>query len=318
MPLLVNDKSLDCIVGCNEREVKPSGLDLNAVYPHFKESSTQLFSKSPQKCQLAGVLYVCQREYAVTTPQDSVVDVIGSEDATTCHVAVLRHTGCGVTGLAHFDGCSTSQGVTDLISRVGDLSQSSKEGRLELHLVGGFSDDQKHSEKLSKELLCEFHRQASPVHLKTACITDVNTIVKDNANWPRLYGIGVNVKSGEIFPAIFEDKGPDQALRGLRNFIGDQDMLNVYNHETGELRIGPFSYQKWPHAALILAQPDAFIRKNLSTSPEVEPPYFENHVRQALTFYLQNPDPAKTVFPQQRSHVYKRNAEGRWEAAGKK
>ena len=32
----------------------------------------------------------------------------------------------------------------------------------------------------------------------------------------------MNVKSGAIFPATFEDKGPDQPLRGLRNFIGDQ------------------------------------------------------------------------------------------------
>ena len=28
--------------------------------------------------------------------------------------------------------------------------------RLELHLVGGFADDQKHSEKLSREILCKY------------------------------------------------------------------------------------------------------------------------------------------------------------------
>ena len=38
-------------------------------------------------------------------------------------------------------------------------------------------------------------------------------------------------------------------------------MLNVYDHETGEHRIGPFGYQSWSHAALILAQSDAFIRQ---------------------------------------------------------
>ncbi len=41
----------------------------------------------------------------------------------------LHLTGSGVTGLAHFDGCSTSQGVTDMISRVCHFSQSAQEGR---------------------------------------------------------------------------------------------------------------------------------------------------------------------------------------------
>ena len=38
------------------------------------------------------LLYVQQREFAVVSPADDVIDVIGSEDATTCHLIVLRHT----------------------------------------------------------------------------------------------------------------------------------------------------------------------------------------------------------------------------------
>ena len=52
--------------------------------------------------------------------------------------------------------------------------------------------------------------------------------------------------------------------------------------------------------------------QNLSTSPEVEPPYFEEHVRQALRFHLENPNVNETVFPQRKGHVFKKNAEGKW------
>lgn len=35
-----------------------------------------------------------------------------------------------------------------------------------------------------------------------------------------VYGVGVNVKTGEIFPATFPDKGPDQSLRAARHLTG--------------------------------------------------------------------------------------------------
>lgn len=35
-----------------------------------------------------------------------------------------------------------------------------------------------------------------------------------------IYGVGVNIKTGEIFPATFPDKGPDQALRSARYLTG--------------------------------------------------------------------------------------------------
>jgi hypothetical protein len=34
----------------------------------------------------------------------------------------------------------------------------------------------------------------------------------------------VNVKTGELFPATFPDKGPDQALRSARHLTGGQQV----------------------------------------------------------------------------------------------
>jgi hypothetical protein len=35
----------------------------------------------------------------------------------------------------------------------------------------------------------------------------------------------VNVKTGELFPATFPDKGPDQALRSARHLTGGQQVM---------------------------------------------------------------------------------------------
>ena len=52
---------------------------------------------------ISGVLFVNQHEFAVTHPGDPNVAVLGSEDATTCHIVTLRHSNSGVTCLAHVD-----------------------------------------------------------------------------------------------------------------------------------------------------------------------------------------------------------------------
>ena len=47
-----------------------------------------------------------QHEVAVTHPDDPHVAILGSEDATTCHVVIIRDPSTGVTAMAHIDGAS--------------------------------------------------------------------------------------------------------------------------------------------------------------------------------------------------------------------
>lgn len=49
---------------------------------------------------------------------------------------------------------------------------------------------------------------------------ELNTTIRAGIHWPIIYGIGVNIKTGEIFPATFPDKGPDQGLRCARYLTG--------------------------------------------------------------------------------------------------
>ena len=71
------------------------------------------------------------------------------------------------------------------------------------------------------------------------------TAVRDGVPLPLLSGVGLNVKTGEIFPAVFSEKGPDMDLRVARTLTGGEKvgMLEVYDCVHEEMVIGPFTYR---------------------------------------------------------------------------
>ncbi|XP_071962514.1 protein N-terminal asparagine amidohydrolase-like [Antedon mediterranea] len=285
---------------------------ISEQFPSLQEEAIKFRSEPVQACQPEGLLYVKQREFACTHPDDDVIHVLGTEDATTCHIIVVRHKGSGVTCLAHCDGCSTKQGIEDMLATVMLLSDGKLSGRLELHIFGGFCDDRFQSQQLTKEILSEFHKQPLPISLMTACVSELNDVIKDGKHWPVIYGIGVNVKTGAIFPAKFLDKGPDLVIRSTKTFVGDKDMMNIYDYKSRELRIKPFNWEPWPSAPLLLEQPDEVIRHFLSTSPDVEPPDFVSNVRETLKYIIQNPKPTAQVFPDGHARTYRKNESAMW------
>ncbi|KTF84662.1 hypothetical protein cypCar_00039864 [Cyprinus carpio] len=167
MPLLTQSKRTERV---------NSTAELFSKYPHLKESAKQFVSRSPEAVDTKQLLYVQQREFAATTPADNSVSVLGSDDATTCHLVVLRHTGSGATCLAHCDGSSTCTEVPLIVSAVTSRSAPAKEGRLELHLVGGFDDDRRTSHSLSLSILAAFQKQTEEIHLETCCITGLHNV----------------------------------------------------------------------------------------------------------------------------------------------
>ncbi len=85
MPLLINGVPIE-----------EAPRDLRAFFnqfPHFKESAAALCSMKPQVVGPLGLLYIFQREFAVTHPHDNKVSIIGTDDITTSHILILRHTG---------------------------------------------------------------------------------------------------------------------------------------------------------------------------------------------------------------------------------
>ena len=132
------------------------------------------------------------------------------------------------------------------------------EGRLELHIIGGFADTRRISHQLSVSLLRKLcvshelnylisngvksafdyprdkimiisisevlHKQRTDLDLITCCIGELCTLHRNGVPWPIVYGIGINVKSGDIFPAQFTDKGPDLDIRMARTLTGGDNV----------------------------------------------------------------------------------------------
>ncbi|PNI88266.1 NTAN1 isoform 1 [Pan troglodytes] len=303
MPLLVEGRRV---------RLPQSAGDLVRAHPPLEERARLLRGQSVQQVGPQGLLYVQQRELAVTSPKDGSISILGSDDATTCHIVVLRHTGNGATCLTHCDGTDTKAEVPLIMNSIKSFSDHAQCGRLEVHLVGGFSDDRQLSQKLTHQLLSEFDRQEDDIHLVTLCVTELNDREENENHFPVIYGIAVNIKTAEIYRASFQDRGPEEQLRAARTLAGGP-MISIYDAETEQLRIGPYSWTPFPHVDFWLHQDDKQILENLSTSPLAEPPHFVEHIRSTLMFLKKHPSPANTLFPGNKALLYKKNEDGLWE-----
>ncbi len=278
----------------------------------LQKNSEELTKQDPKIVGGENLLYVNQREFAGISPSEAGINILGTEDATTCHIVILRHSGSGATCLAHCDGVDTKNGIQNMLSKLKALSHGKPDGRIELHMVGGFIDQREESIKLSKEIINTFVEQKEEVHILTAAITNFNDTLKEDIHFPIIYGLGVDVRTGEIFRATFPDKGPAMDVRSACHFAGFDKLVNIYDTEKCELVIGPFTWTPWREVEQWLYVPKPFIRRYLSTSPEQEPEYFEDHVRAALRVLHQHPEPDKSLFPDKLPWKYKKQADGSW------
>ncbi|KAI5716355.1 hypothetical protein M8J76_005055 [Diaphorina citri] len=291
--------------GIVQDEVPPDSRTLFHNHSFYRDAVTSLLSVPPKVIGPMGLLYVQQREMAVTVPHDKNVSILGTDDLTTCIALVLRHSVSGAVGLAHLDGAGTEEAVASILQRVQELGLGYQEGgRLELQLIGGVSDSHNYSEELFYNILHAFHKQTVEVDLTVACVCELNTIVRNGVRWPIIYGVGINIKSGEVFSATFPDKGPDIPLRFARQLTGVQQVLDVYDCALGLLKIGPFNYDPLRGVDLWLEQPDEFILQHLSTTPDI---------RDAFKYIQEHPFPAVTVFRDNRPHYFRRDEHsGTW------
>ncbi|KPP73112.1 protein N-terminal asparagine amidohydrolase-like, partial [Scleropages formosus] len=235
------------------------------------DSAREFRAKGSVNVEPQCLLYVQQRECAATTPADR----------------------SGATCLAHCDGSSTWSEVSLIVKAVNDLSRDANEGRLELHLIGGFDDDRKLSQQLSLNLL------------------ELNDVVIDGVHRPIVYGIGVNVKTGDVFPASFPCREPAEDLRSARTFTGGQ-MIEIYDSSKEIVKISPCNWSPSSDFAFWLAQDDDTILQFLSTSPLAEPPHFVKHIKSTIKFLLEHPS-ADSLFPGGQPQLFHRTEKGDWE-----
>ena len=286
-----------------------SFADFSSKNPYFKDHADEFCKRPIQTIKSTGLLYVMQREYATVSRDDKNVIVIGSEDATTCHIVVLRNTATGLTSLGHFDGQDTSNGIKNMIEAVTSGSAEGS-GKIELGLFGGFLDNRGISEKLAISILEIIQNHRESIHLTSACMVGFNDTIEKGLHKPIVFGVGVAIQDGEIFPATFQDKGPDECIRHARNSAGIEEMTEIYNSRYQELRIPPYEYKEditWIIPFFLSASDDEIL-EDLSTSPHCEPSDFVENTKATLRHILTHPKPLETVFPGGKPRVYKRHA----------
>lgn len=181
--------------------------------------------------------------------------------------------------------------------------------------MGAFADTKGLGSTLVTSLLGCLHRQRSSLELVTLCVGELCTVRRSGTPWPLLYGVGVNVKTGDIFPAQFTDKGPDMDLRTARTLTGGETvgLMDIYDCQREELRIGPFSYEPMRAVDIWLQQTDEFILQSLHPCPEVSPPSFLPLLRQTLKRIKQDPYPSVSIFGSNQPRLYRKDdLTGHW------
>jgi len=311
------------IIDGQEVESTISVPSLHDTFQLLKANSMSLLNRSTKLISAEErCVYVGQREMAVGSVDDNIA-LLGSEDATTCHVVILRDvtkdTDTPVTGLAHIDSDEPGQflalerAVRDR-KGVRSVTRELDTREYDVSIVGGYDDENRTSEDITETLLSVMQALNARFRLVIACIGSVNTIVKNGVAWPRVYGAGVSLDTGQVFSAQFSYHGPDTDIRSLRlNSSSGNSLYNIYDPLSGNIIIHPFSYKVLPDAHLWLKKADSFILKYCSTSPAVEPPHFCENMRSKFRRMISDPRPMDTLFPGGQPRVYSRNAiTGQW------
>jgi protein N-terminal asparagine amidohydrolase len=167
-----------------------------------------------------GVLYITQKEYAVLHSSDENFSIVGTDDATTCHIVVLVNREESSVCVAHID--STDDLEDELARMVFDvLGQQNMKNDfpLELSIMGGYCDEMRKSEVLTLDLLHFYNQLPVKFQLKSLCVGSVNTRSSNGINWPIMYGAAVNIHSDFVIsPAKFylSVRGPSLSLRSSR------------------------------------------------------------------------------------------------------
>ena len=281
-----------------------------------------------------GVLYVQQGEIGITCPKDKSIQYIGSSDATTCHIVIIRDSDTGVSGVAHIDSLNQDHlnkfvgKITNLVKlRCNDKkdepdpANESQEGKavvptkcdkqpLELYVVGGYQDERDMSEELSMDLMKYFIHSRQHFIVRILAIGRLNTIHVDGNdphNAPILCGSAVELSTGKVFPANFSYRGPDETIRHLRlSFCSRKNgFVDPYNPETGELTVPSFHVNAHTENLTYYMQlPDETFLQYMSTSPKVEPPHFVENQKRIFRTAIDNPNMYKDIFPNRCDRIW--------------
>ena len=90
----------------------------------------------------------------------------------------------------------------------------------DLSIIGGYTDERGTSITITNTLLDLVISSQKVFKLVVAVMGDVNTEYRAGLAWPRVYGGGVHLRTGEVFCAKFSYHGPDPDIRLVTGLTG--------------------------------------------------------------------------------------------------
>jgi len=307
-----------------------------AAHPGLRDAADRL-KATPETRISAGRegaprhVYVFQREYATVDP--ARVELVGTDEATTCIGVVIRNNRTGMTSVSHMDFPKIVEGgLKQMLELLGDANAP-----FDVHLIGGFSDAStkvvrssgtKHikQEGYSYPLCCKIvevlHKSQQQFHLRSFCVLENNTMADSLGNaLPVIGGFVVQTSSGVVTPASFDmnSRCPDEVVRRIRVSVCSYDptwqgrLLETYDTQCDVFRIAPACWMpNWADIASSLNQlSDSEVLMQCSTSPAAEPPHFVQNERRIWKYLINNPDWEET-FPKHKPRVFHRTSDGSW------
>ncbi|KAJ4461866.1 putative protein N-terminal asparagine amidohydrolase [Paratrimastix pyriformis] len=212
-------------------------------------------------------LYIHQREHAIVRklPDEFPFEWLGADDATTCHILIVRERQTGMSACVHLDGGRTTYTLNRLFATMLEMLPPASETHMDVHLLGGFEDDRGTSFLLSFEVF-RFFMKYGPVlfptlrlHIQTCLLGPHNTDTRGKHKVPKLSGCALHLATGALHPAHFEDeaRGP-AALLPLRLTVAHvpadarrTPAHPIYDPETNCIRVCP--PPMWADPAEVLA-----------------------------------------------------------------
>ncbi|KAI3982316.1 hypothetical protein MKX01_037849 [Papaver californicum] len=323
--------------------------DLNALLEHpFLVSASNTLKAIPEmkvsvmeglravSSTPAKHVYVFQSEYATVDP--ALVELVGTDEATTCVGLVIRNQKTGWTSIAHVDSPEVVDlGLNQMLSF---LIDQTSDAELDVHIVGAFEDAPSnersgrsgsereselydHSIPLCSRIIEALQNKEDRFHIQTFCVLGHNTMRDSDGNaCPVLNGFMVETSSGSVRPASFDrsSRCPDETVRRVRVSISSSDpswkgkLLETYDSTVISFRllIVLVKNPRWKEYALSLQQlSDSDILLNCSTSPSAEGPYFLDNQRRLFDYLIEHPNWSET-FHMRKPRIFKRTATGDW------
>ncbi|CAH9127987.1 unnamed protein product [Cuscuta epithymum] len=305
----------------------------------FSLSATQERKLSlSNSCNLVGMkqikwVYIFQREYATINP--SLVDMVGTDEATTCVGLIIRNLKSGMISVAHIDSPDVVDiGLTQMLSSIVD----NDDAILDVHLIGGFNDvphehkncvshdNEKwegYSFPLCSKIVDTMGKSTNIFNIKTLHVLDHNTTRDSKGNaCPIFNGFLVETATGSIFPATFDGttRCPDELIRRIRVTSSFEDLswkgrlLETYDTLSDRFIIAPCTWSAHQKQIALGLQNlcDPEILRICSTSPSAEPPHFVDDLRRQWEYLIKHPDWRET-FPGKHPRIFVRTANGGWD-----